>query len=102
MSLTAPHQATPLDPDDLARLRAVLVDAVEANERQEDHIPAGPEADAHRVARRSLEGALARLDSGTYGACTGCGDALPVERLELVPDAELCMTCVHRPHALYA
>ncbi len=101
MPLTAPHHPTPLDPEDLARLREVLVDAVEVNERQEDNIPVGPEADAHRVARRSLEEALVRLDGGTYGACTACGDALPIERLELVPDAELCMTCVHRPHALY-
>jgi RNA polymerase-binding transcription factor DksA len=101
MSMTAPHRPTPLEPDVLTELRAVLVDAIEANERQADSVPVGPEADAHRVARGSLEDALTRLDGGTYGACTTCGETLPIERLELVPDAEVCMTCVRRPHALY-
>lgn len=101
MAMTTPDRTTPFAADVLARLRAVLVDAVEANERQADTVAEGAEADAHRLARTSLEAALARLDAGTYGACVACGAALPVERLELVPDAELCMTCIQRPRALY-
>lgn len=101
MSMTAPHRTNPFEPDVVARLRGLLVDAIEANERQAGSVPAGPEGDAHRVARASLGAALDRLDAGTYGACASCGAALPVERLELVPDAELCMTCVQRPRTLY-
>lgn len=101
MSITKPAQPAPFAPDVLARMREALVDAIEANERQADSVAPGPEGDAHRVARSSLQEALERFDAGTYGACTACGEALPIERLELVPDAELCMTCAQRPHALY-
>ncbi|QYG93197.1 hypothetical protein HC251_12660 [Iamia sp. SCSIO 61187] len=99
--MTAPHRPTPIEPDALIRLREVLVAAIEANERQAAGVPVGAEADAHRVARMSLEDALGRLDAGTYGSCAACGEPLPVERLELVPDAELCMGCLQRPRALY-
>jgi DnaK suppressor protein len=101
MSLTVPHPATPFEPDVLARMREALVDAIEVNDRQAESVSPGAEADAHRVARASFEEALARLDAGTYGACVTCGEALPIERLELVPDAERCMTCVRRPRSLY-
>jgi DnaK suppressor protein len=101
MSVTAPRPTSPHAPEVLARLREVLVDAIEVNDRQAGTVALGAEADAHRVARTSLADALARLDAGTYGACTTCGAALPVERLELVPDAELCMACGQRPRPLY-
>ena len=44
-----------------------------------------------------VEAALARIDAGTYGACTGCGGAIPAERLELRPYAAACVACsAHR------
>lgn len=101
MSITKPARIASFAPDVLARMRETLVDAIETNDRQAESVAVGPERDAHRVARASLQEALERLDAGTYGACTACRDALPIERLELVPDAELCMTCVQRPRALY-
>ncbi|HEU5148850.1 MAG TPA: TraR/DksA C4-type zinc finger protein [Iamia sp.] len=85
----------------LARMREVLVEAIDANERQAETLTPGPEADAHRAARTSLEQALGRLDDGSYGTCVTCGAALPIERLELVPDAERCMPCIQRPPSLY-
>ena len=81
-------------------MRQVLVDAIDANHDQAAGVPIGPEGDAHAAARTALEEALARLDAGTYGACIACGRHLPIERLELVPDATLCMSCVERPRAL--
>ena len=101
MSITKSAQPASFAPDVLARMREALVDAIEANDRQAANVAVGPEGDAHRIARASLQAALERLDAGTYGACTACGEVLPIERLELVPDAELCMTCVQRPRALY-
>lgn len=37
--------------------------------------------------------ALERMDKGTYGICTNCGQAIPKERLEIKPEADLCMKC---------
>ena len=40
-----------------------------------------------------IDAALARLDAGTYGRCTGCGASIPEERLELRPFARTCVAC---------
>ncbi len=40
-----------------------------------------------------IDAALAALDAGTYGLCTGCGTAIPEERLELRPMARACVAC---------
>ncbi|HHV78077.1 MAG TPA: hypothetical protein GXX40_00445 [Firmicutes bacterium] len=40
--------------------------------------------------------ALTRLDEGTYGKCEECGNAIPLERLEAVPWATLCLECQRR------
>ena len=40
--------------------------------------------------------ALRRLDSGAYGTCESCGLAVPLERLEAIPSARLCVACTGR------
>ena len=40
-----------------------------------------------------IDAALARIDAGTYGACTKCGTTIPEERLELRPFSATCVTC---------
>lgn len=40
---------------------------------------------------REVEDALARLDAGTYGLCSACGQPIPEERLDAVPYATLCL-----------
>ncbi len=40
-----------------------------------------------------LREALARIDEGTYGKCERCGAEIPLERLEAIPTARLCVTC---------
>ena len=37
--------------------------------------------------------ALDRIEEGTYGICTNCGEAIMPERLEALPYAELCINC---------
>ena len=47
-------------------------------------------------ARQSLaevDAALARIDAGTYGVCTSCEVAIPVERLEARPASSSCVPC---------
>ncbi len=50
-------------------------------------------------ARRHLQDvreALARVDAGTYGVCERCGRPIPRERLEALPTARACVSCLDR------
>jgi RNA polymerase-binding protein DksA len=38
-----------------------------------------------------VEGALQRIDDGTYGTCVVCGREIPEERLQAVPYATHCL-----------
>ncbi len=40
-----------------------------------------------------IDGALKRLDEGTYGTCERCGKEIVPERLEAYPWASLCIDC---------
>lgn len=40
-----------------------------------------------------VQQALARIENGTYGICTNCGQPIPEKRLEAIPWASLCVTC---------
>ncbi len=42
------------------------------------------------------EGALARIDAGTYGGCESCGNPIGKARLLAFPRARLCVTCKQR------
>ncbi|NUR82577.1 MAG: TraR/DksA family transcriptional regulator [Nonomuraea sp.] len=46
-----------------------------------------------------LTQAIERLDSGAYGTCGGCGEAIPFERLKIRPLAKLCIGCQRRHEA---
>lgn len=43
-----------------------------------------------------IDAALARIDAGTFGVCTGCSGAIPAARLEVRPRAALCVPCASR------
>ncbi len=40
-----------------------------------------------------VDHALARVDSGSYGVCERCGNAIPVDRLDALPYTTLCVDC---------
>lgn len=40
-----------------------------------------------------IDAALQRLDDGTYGRCTECGNEIAPDRLEALPYAALCVAC---------
>lgn len=59
---------------------------------------------AHKLITRTIEGAARqalaevraaqqRLVDGTYGVCVRCGEALPIEILEVLPAAADCVAC---------
>lgn len=74
--------AEPLNPDSSER----------AVEMEDD---ASLEAQAALVAREiaSVGRALDRIAQGTYGECVRCGDAIAPRRLEVRPEAALCIGC---------
>src|SRR4051812_42986621 len=47
------------------------------------------------LALSEIDAALDRLGNGSYGSCEGCGDAIPLERLEILPMASQCTRCQH-------
>ena len=40
-----------------------------------------------------IDAALERIEAGTFGTCANCGKEIPVERLEALPYATLCIDC---------
>jgi DnaK suppressor protein len=40
-----------------------------------------------------IEAALLRMDDGSYGTCTSCGQQIPLVRLELRPYGPKCVAC---------
>lgn len=42
---------------------------------------------------RKIDAALARLDSGDYGWCVGCGEEIAAARLQLDPAVPICIAC---------
>lgn len=40
--------------------------------------------------------ALERVAAGTYGICESCGNAIPVERLDVLPYSTICVECASR------
>ncbi|MCY4080531.1 MAG: TraR/DksA C4-type zinc finger protein [Caldilineaceae bacterium] len=43
--------------------------------------------------QQDIEHALRVIDLGQYGICERCGGQIPPARLEVKPDATLCMNC---------
>ena len=46
-----------------------------------------------------IAAALHRINNGEYGNCTACGEAISSERLDALPEAELCIGCAGKADA---
>ena len=44
----------------------------------------------------SVKRALTRIESGTYGECVRCGAEIAPKRLEVRPEAALCIECASK------
>jgi RNA polymerase-binding protein DksA len=42
---------------------------------------------------QDIESALRSIEKGQYGVCERCGKPIEAERLEVKPDATLCLSC---------
>ncbi len=46
-----------------------------------------------RAALHEVQRALWRMEDGSYGTCTTCGASIGIARLEILPQAALCLPC---------
>ncbi|MBN2124695.1 MAG: TraR/DksA C4-type zinc finger protein [Deltaproteobacteria bacterium] len=49
---------------------------------------------------RQIRHTLERIDDGTYGICEDCGEDIDEARLEIVPEARLCIQCKKRQEVI--
>ena len=97
----------------LAALSRDLADIMEANSLvaiDDEHDPDGSSTAFERAQVASLlaqarerlsdlDQAVERLDHDGYGWCERCGQAIPVERLEVRPAATTCVHCAEAHRA---
>lgn len=63
-----------------------------AAEVQNDPVLEGLD-ESGRLELAAIRVALARLDEGTYGACSKCGKSIDDRRLRAMPTATTCLGC---------
>ena len=44
----------------------------------------------------AIDGALERIDNGTFGTCRTCGQEIALERLEALPYTTQCIDCTRK------
>lgn len=76
------EQRTPLD-DDMDE------QAIERETRE----PLDAQLRGAAAELKAVRDAIARLDAGHYGICTGCGVPIDAARLEALPAAAHCIEC---------
>jgi DnaK suppressor protein len=45
------------------------------------------------ISIRAILAALERIENGTYGTCSNCGEAIGEARLKAMPEAMRCLSC---------
>jgi DnaK suppressor protein len=109
---------TPTKDDQYEAIRAQLEERYEFHTDQiqdlmtADEAPGSASVNAalraqSRQALSEIAAALRHMAEGSYGRCRECQDDIPVERLEVRPDAVLCASCQatcdrRRSHRLHA
>jgi DnaK suppressor protein len=77
---------------------AEVTTVVDMEEGDESHVDVGKEMSFHFMSMRSnelkqIKDALLRIETGDYGYCEECGNAIRFERLKAMPFAQMCRTC---------
>lgn len=76
------------------QLAALAADAACAIDDPQDEVLATLRAGAE-AALADIDAAIALIEEGVYGLCRSCDDDIPLERLEILPMAVLCMRCAY-------
>ena len=83
---------------ELERLREALKTEVDVDADEGDPDLIEREKNVALVAqlerkKEDVEAALRLIEKGKYGTCERCGKEIPTERLDVRPDATLCVHC---------
>ncbi len=83
---------------ELERLREALKTEVDVDSEEGDPDLIEREKNVALVSqlerkKEDVEAALRLIEKGKYGICERCSKEIPVERLEVRPDATLCVQC---------
>lgn len=84
--------------DELANLRELMQAEVDVEPDEGDAEIFEREKNAALIAvlerkLQDIDSALRSIERGQYGTCERCGRPIEVERLEVKPDATLCLSC---------
>ena len=80
---------------DVSRLNDNASDDTEAAE-QNGHVLSEAMSEETMDSLKRVQGAMKRVDDGTYGKCSKCGEMIDTDRLGIDPTAELCMNCAKK------
>ncbi len=88
----------PLVEDELQHLREYMQEEVDVEPDEGDAEIFEREKNAALIAvlerkLMDIDAALRAIDKGQYGICERCGEAIEEARLEVKPDATLCLNC---------
>ncbi|GIV77693.1 TraR/DksA C4-type zinc finger protein [Litorilinea aerophila] len=84
--------------DELTHLRELMQSEVDVEPDEGDAEIFEREKNAALIAvlenkLQGIEAALRSIEKGQYGICERCGQPIELERLEVKPDATLCVKC---------
>lgn len=82
----------------LQRIQAITHDALSFELESDGIPPSGHEGEQALIRMLNsrlteIDGAITRIDDGTYGICAECSTEIPSRRLEALPFATLCVSC---------
>jgi len=69
------------------------IDPNEAADQIEELTANVPIVESLEAQHREVLASLDRIENGTYGVCTNCGQEIPLDRLEANPAAGTCLAC---------
>jgi DnaK suppressor protein len=84
--------------DELNHLRELMLDEVDIDPDEGDAEITEREKNAALIAvleskLQDIQAALRSIEKGSYGICARCGNPIEPGRLEVKPDATLCVSC---------
>lgn len=84
--------------DELAHLRELMLDEVDIDPDEGDAEITEREKNAALIGvlenrLQDIQMALRSIEKGSYGTCARCGKPIEPGRLEVKPDATLCVSC---------
>lgn len=69
--------------------------AEQATQSENDDVLAALDDEAQMMIMH-IDAALSRINKGTYGICTACGEEIAEPRLNALPFAEQCIECAEK------